>query len=138
LERAGLIASERVGNLRILHANSSSPYFAPLRELLLRAFGPRALLEMELRRIRGIDQAYLFGSWASRYMGDLGDEPEDIDVVVVGQPDVRRVRAAARAVAKQVGREVNPAVVSLDEWKGGSPFVQTIRSRPLVELDLAG
>ena len=138
LERAGLIYSDRIGNMRILHANEGSPYFAPLADLLLRAFGPRALLESRLRRIRGVDRAYLFGSWASRYLGEEGGEPEDVDVVVVGATDVRDVRAAARAVAKEIGREVNPVVVSPAEWeRKPSGFVETIRSRPMVELDVA-
>jgi hypothetical protein len=36
--------------------------------LLLRSFGPRQVLAEELEGIEGVESAYLFGSWAARYM----------------------------------------------------------------------
>ena len=36
------------------------------------------------RAIRGIGEAYLFGSWARRYVGERGAPPGNIDVVIIG------------------------------------------------------
>jgi hypothetical protein len=46
-----------------------SPLTAPLTELLLRSFGPRQVLADEPANVTGIENAYLFGSWAARYAG---------------------------------------------------------------------
>ena len=70
-ERAGVVASRRVGKTRLVKA-ARSPLTAPLTELLLRSFGPRQVLADELADVPGIENAYLFGSWAARYAGQEG------------------------------------------------------------------
>ena len=137
LEQAGLVESERVGNTRVVRPNVDSPYYPELRSLILKAFGPVSVLTRRLREVEGVDEAFLYGSWASRYLGHEGPPPGDVDVLVVGSPDVHRVREAARDAARELGREVNSTVLSRDEWDdeaGG--FVRTVRDRPLIRLDL--
>ena len=85
-ERAGVITSRRVGNARLVTA-ARSPLTGPLTELLLRSFGPRQVLAEELAGVAGIEDAYIFGSWAARYAGQQGRPPADIDVLVIGAPD---------------------------------------------------
>lgn len=137
LEQAGLVESERVGNARIVRPNVDSPYYPELRSLILKAFGPVSVLTKRLREVEGVDEAFLYGSWASRYLGHEGPPPGDVDVLVVGFPDVHRVRGAAREAARELGREVNSTVLSRDEWDHeSSGFVRTVRDRPLVRLDL--
>jgi DNA-binding transcriptional ArsR family regulator len=79
-EQAGVVSSRRLGNLRLVKA-ADSPLTAPLTELLLRSFGPRQVLAEELEGVEGIEQAYLFGSWAARYTGEAGRPPADLDVL---------------------------------------------------------
>ncbi len=137
LEQAGLVESERVGNTRVVRPNVDSPYYPELRALILKAFGPVSVLTRRLREVGGIDEAYLYGSWASRYLGHEGPPPGDVDVLVVGSPDVHGVRGAARDAAGELGREVNSTVLSKDEWDDKtSGFVRTVQDRPLVRLDL--
>ena len=38
-EQAGLVTSRKVGNTRLVRANTASPYYAGLSEVLTRAFG---------------------------------------------------------------------------------------------------
>lgn len=137
LEFAGLVRSRRVGNVRILEANPDSPYQPEFETLLLKAFGPVAILEETLRRVQGIEFAYIFGSWASRYEGVEGVAPGDLDVLVVGTPNVAAIRRAARAAARDLGRDVNPVIVTPDEWRRAeSGFLRTLKERALVPLSL--
>lgn len=137
LEQAGLVESERVRNARVVRPNADSPYYPELRSLILKAFGPVSVLARRLSDVDGIDEAFLYGSWASRYLGHAGPPPGDVDLLVVGSPDVHGVRGAARAAARELGREVNPTVLSREEWHDeASGFVRTVRGRPLVRLDL--
>lgn len=139
LERAGLVRSERIGRQRLLRPNSESPYYRDLHGLLVTAFGPAALIGPELGRIPGVEAAYLFGSWAARYLGAPGPDPADVDVVVVGRPARADVAEAARRLSERLGREVNATIVSRARWEGaGDGFIRTVRSRELVPLDLAG
>jgi DNA-binding transcriptional ArsR family regulator len=136
LESAGLVESERRGNARVIRANTDSPYYADLRSLVLKAFGPIGVLGNQLSTIPQIEEAYLHGSWAARYLGEPGDAPADVDVIVIGEPDVRAVQQAAREAAATLGREVNATVLSRQEWEGESGFARTVRHRPLVAVEL--
>ncbi len=137
LERAGLIRSERVGNQRRLHPNEESVYFPALRDLLVRAFGPVPLMERSLRRSDGVEKAFLYGSWAARYLGEAGDAPNDLDLLVVGSPQRSALARIARDLEHQLGYEINPIVVPAEEWEAKkSGFLQSVARGPLVELDL--
>ena len=137
LERAGLVRSERVGRSRILHPNEDSPYYRDLYGLLLKAFGPATVIGPELGRIEGIERAYLFGSWAARYVGEEGPDPADIDVVAIGHPSQLDVSRAERELLGRLGREVSVTIVSPEAWEDAeSGFLQQVRESPLVPLHL--
>ena len=137
LERAGLISSSRVGRQRHLHANTDSPYYQPLRDLLARAYGPPRLIGSALAELGGVERAMIYGSWAARYHTQPGRPPHDIDVLVVGNPDRRALARTARKLGEQLGLEVDPHVVSRADYEqGASGFLRTIKQAHLVELDL--
>jgi DNA-binding transcriptional ArsR family regulator len=138
-ERAGLVMSRRVGNVRLVRADTGSPYYAGLAEVLTRAFGVPAVLARELRKVRGIDKAYVYGSWAARHAGHVGARPVgDIDVLVLGEPDRDRLYYAAGAAEERLGRPVQVTIRDASWLESGSgSFHQTVTSRPVLKLDLA-
>ena len=71
-EQAGLVVTRKVGNTRLVRANTASPYYAGLAEVLTRAFGVPAVLAEILRPVHGIAAAYIYGSWAARPAGPSG------------------------------------------------------------------
>jgi predicted nucleotidyltransferase len=121
--------------MHLVAANQASPYFPELAGLLLKALGPKEVLADELATIHGIDEAYIFGSWARRYDGQAGDPPRDVDVVVIGEPDVDEVYAACQRTARTIGQEVNPVVLTPNEWKHKrSGFLRQLDTGSLVEV----
>jgi predicted nucleotidyltransferase len=133
-EQAGVMASRRVGNTRLVKA-AASPLTAPLTDLLLRSFGPRQVLAEELSDVPGIESAYLFGSWAARYAGQAGRPPADLDVLVIGVPDRDALDDAAQRAGARLAREVNVAIRSADWWRSGDDgFHSEIMRRPLVQI----
>jgi predicted nucleotidyltransferase len=133
-EDAGVIASRRLGNTRLVSA-ADSPLTGPLTELLLRSFGPRQVVAEELAGLPGIEEAYLFGSWAARYTGQSGRAPDDIDVLVIGQPDRDKLDEAAQRAGSRLAREVNATVRSSRWWhEGGDGFHAEVTKRPLVAV----
>jgi predicted nucleotidyltransferase len=137
LEQAGLIRSSRVGRQRHLRPNIESPYYQPLRDLLARAYGPPRLIGRALAQLGGVEEALIYGSWAARYHNQPGPPPNDIDVLVVGNPQRRALARSARELSDQLGLEVDPHVVSpADYEQGTSGFLRTIKQGPFIELDL--
>lgn len=136
-ETAGIVRSERVGPTRLVRAEPSSPLHGPLTDLLLVAFGPVPVVSEELGGIAGVGEAYLFGSWAARYCGEAGAAPNDVDVLVVGDPDRGQVYDAAERAERRLHRPVQITFRTRDEWANeDDPFISTVRSRPLVRLDV--
>lgn len=135
LEDAGLISSRRVGRARLVRANADSPFYPELASLLRKAFGPVPLLREALAGVEGIVTAFVFGSWAERYLGEPGLPPQDVDVLVVGEPPRRDLAKALRPVAAQLEADVSPTVVRLADWDDPTTgFLRSVKSGPLVTL----
>lgn len=131
-----MLRSRRVGKTRLVSADVTSPYFEPLRQLLVRAFGVPARLRAALEGVGGVEQVWIFGSWAARWQGEPGDRPVgDIDLLVLGEPDVTEVYAATHQVGLDLGREVQVQVREPGWIDGGSgSFHDTVVSRPMVRV----
>jgi DNA-binding transcriptional ArsR family regulator len=139
-EQAGLVTTRKVGNTRLVRANTASPYYQGLAEVLTRSFGVPAVLAEALRPVRGIATAYIYGSWAARHEGQSGQRPVgDIDVLVLGDPDRDQLYPALTAAEERLGRPVQ-ATIRDPGWldSGTGPFHDTVTSRPLLELAMAG
>lgn len=139
-EAAGLVETRRVGNARLARANTDSPYYPGLADLLTKAFGPPRVLATALRGVAGVERAFIFGSWAARFTGEAGIRPVgDIDLLVLGEPDRDELYAAVEGATERLGR---PVQVTIREpgWVecGTGSFHATVLNRPLVELDLDG
>jgi predicted nucleotidyltransferase len=135
LERAGILRTRRVGHTRLAAANPDSPIYAPLAELVLRAFGPLQVVAEEFAGIEGVDEILLFGSWAARYLGEEGLEPADLDVLVIGRPSRDALYEAALRAERRLGRQVNLTVRSKASWQSaGDGFVKEVRRSPLVSV----
>jgi DNA-binding transcriptional ArsR family regulator len=134
LLEAGILAEREVGRTRLIRANQTSPLTAPLREILLVATGPVALLAEEFASLDGVDAAFLYGSFAARVRGVEGPSPLDIDVMVVGTPDAAAVYDACERVERVVGRPVNPTIVTSEELGQESGFLENVRANPIVPI----
>jgi predicted nucleotidyltransferase len=138
LVSAGILADRRVGRTRLIH-DAGSIYSRALTDLLQLAYGPKPLLEAALRDVPNIEAAYLFGSWAARYDGEPGALPNDIDLLIIGNPDRDDTHEIAAEVGRQLQREVQVVFRTPKAWVAADDaFAATVRSRPLVPLDLAG
>lgn len=137
-EQAGLVTTRKIGNTRLVQADTTSPYYAGLADVLTRAFGVPAILAEVLRDLDGITAAYVYGSWAARHAGQAGQRPvADIDVLVLGEPDRDRLYAALSAAEERLGRPVQAAIRE-PAWleSGTGAFHDTVTSRPMLRLDV--
>ena len=135
-QEAGLVTSRRVGNTRLVKANTASPYYAGLADVLARAFGVPAVLAEVLRGVDGVPGAYIYGSWAARYEGQTGQRPVgDIDLLVLGEPDRDQLYAALSTAEQRLARPVQVTIRD-HAWleSGSGSFHDTIANRPLVRL----
>ena len=140
LAEAGLVVETRRGSSRMVRADQANTVFAPLADLMAVTFGPVPVLTDELADVDGIEQAFIYGSYAERYRGQAGPVPNDIDVLVVGTADRAELFDLAERLSRKLGREVNIRRVTPEAWNdtdSRDPFLTTVRSRPIVELNVA-
>jgi DNA-binding transcriptional ArsR family regulator len=138
-ERAGLVTTRKVGNTRLARANTDSPYYAGLSEVLTRAFGVPAIVAQALAPVAGISAAYIYGSWAARHQGHTGQRPVgDIDVLILGVPDRDQLYSTLGDVEQRLGRPVQATIRDADWLESGTgSFHDTVTSRPILRLALA-
>ena len=139
-QSAGLVTSRKVGNTRLVRANTASPYFTGLADVLVKAFRPPQVLAEALTGIDAIDAAYIYGSWAAAIQGadaSAGRPVADIDVLVLGSPDRDKLYAALPAAEQRLGRPVH-VTLRPPGWltTGRGTFHATVTQRPIVEINL--
>ncbi|MBF9070849.1 nucleotidyltransferase domain-containing protein [Streptacidiphilus fuscans] len=135
---AEILSEERVGRTRVVSARTDTVLYRPLCDLLLVTYGPMPRLSALLSDLGGVQEAYIYGSWAARYQGEPGPIPADIDVLVIGRPDPDELFDLAERASRELHREVNAHRVTPEVWASPSdePFLVSVRERPLVRLSL--
>ncbi|MDH6703789.1 putative nucleotidyltransferase [Kitasatospora sp. MAA19] len=135
---AEILTGKRLGRTRIISARTDTLLYRPLCDLLLVTYGPVSRLTLALSTLDGVEEAYIYGSWAARYEGEPGPIPGDVDVLVVGQPDPDELFDLAEQASRELHREVNVHRISSQAWASESdePFLTSVRERPLVRLPL--
>jgi len=137
LVESGLLADRKVGTSRLVRSVQDSLLTRPLTDLLAVTYGPLPVLTRSLAGLEGVEQAFIYGSWAARYNGEPGPVPADVDVLVVGDVDPDDLDERARNAEAVLRREVNIRRLRPATWDNQEdPFVATVKTRPLVELHI--
>lgn len=114
LAQAGLLNRERVGNQLRYGANRQCPIFEELASILRKTSGlADVLLDAITPLSKRIEVALIFGSVAR------GEERagSDVDVLLVGEIGFAEAVKALHATQEKIGREINPVVMSPEEFR---------------------
>ena len=137
LEAAGLVSSRPVGRSRLVSVSAGEPVRSILLDLVLHTYGPIHVVGEELSGVAGIAAAFIYGSWAARYVREPGLPPGDIDVLVVGDPDRDGLFDAVGRATTRLGKEVNVHVVTAAAWaKPKGAFLSAVKANPLAIVPL--
>jgi predicted nucleotidyltransferase len=132
-EGAGIVLRDASRRPHRLIAARTSPLFEPLHELLQRTIGVEDDLRAALT-VAGVDAAAIHGSWAR----PPRRPDSDIDVIVVGDADLRELRRRVRDVGARAGRSVDLTLFSHDELREGhargNGFIRRLLDQPLIPL----
>ena len=118
-----------------MSANQDSPFHSDLRSLLTKAFGPAILLAEGLSSVDGVEGVFIYGSWAASEESNLGRPARDVDLMVLGTPDLDRLYGVTGEVEELIGRPVNVAVFTRKEWEADeSGFAEAVRNGSRIDL----
>lgn len=132
---AGLFEMTSVGRSHLFAPVERNPATPHLRALVNIAKGPQQRLRDALRTVRGIERALIFGSFAARSAGLPGDNPDDVDVLIIGTPERRDVYAAVEGIEEAVRREIHITFLRPERWAAGDEeLVRRVRQQPVIDL----
>jgi hypothetical protein len=80
LEEEGIFNSHRKGNLVYFSLNKSYPLFDELKSIIFKTIGVKGLIKQSLEKIKGIEAAFIYGSFAK----NEEKATSDIDLCLVG------------------------------------------------------
>lgn len=111
LTRVGLVTARKDGNRIYYRANSDHPVHRDLCALVLKTDGLAGVLQPALKTAE-VSLAFVFGSVAR---GDTG-AGSDVDLMVIGEVGLRKLTSLLSGIAGRVGREINPHVMTPEEF----------------------
>lgn len=136
LTAAGLISTERVGNLKMFQANPQCPVFKDLVSLTRKTVGIQALLTQALQPLKSqLLKAYIYGSVAQQ----TDTAKSDIDIMLVGH-DLRlsQVIECLQNLEAELGRKINANCYTEKEFndRQADPdsFVNMVLQKPVLDL----
>jgi predicted nucleotidyltransferase len=136
LADAGLVTSERVGNLRRFRANPDSPVYLELVALTRKVLGAEPMLREALAvLVPNLRAAWIYGSHAKA----TETESSDIDVMLIGnRVTLSRVLEVVTPIEAELGRKINAALYTTAEFgrRRAEPdsFVNRVLAQPVLAL----
>jgi predicted nucleotidyltransferase len=137
LAEAGVLHSERVGNLRQFQANLHSPVYDELVGLTRKTLGVQPMLQEALLPLAAnIKAAWTYGSIAKQ----TETAKSDIDVMVVGKKNLtlRKLLEVLVPLEDKLGRKINPTLFTQAEFdrRRAEPdsFLNRVLAQPILPL----
>ncbi|QFS38535.1 nucleotidyltransferase domain-containing protein [Burkholderia cepacia] len=135
LAEAGILSRDRQGNQVLYRANRSCPIYEELASIMRKTSGMADVLsEALLPCAEEIRVAFVFGSVAR------GQETadSDVDVMVIGSVGFATVVRRFYDAQATLGRDINPKVLSEDEFREGvagqDAFLRDVLGKPKIFL----
>jgi predicted nucleotidyltransferase len=135
LAQAEIIIRRKDGNRTYYQANTGCPILPELSGLLRKTAGLADVLKNALKPLsKKIKAAFVFGSFAA----NSARTGSDVDLLVIGSCSFGEVAAAVGKAQDKLGREVNPSVYPIDEFRkkatAGHHFIKTVLAGPKIFL----
>lgn len=136
LAEAGLVHSERVGNLRRFQANPQSPVFGELIALTRKTLGIEPMVREALLPLApNLRAAWIYGSVAKQ----TETAQSDVDVMLIGENlRLGKVLELLVPLETQLGRKINPTCFTPAEFdlRRAEPdsFVNRVLAQPILPL----
>ncbi|OQB72605.1 MAG: HTH-type transcriptional repressor AseR [Deltaproteobacteria bacterium ADurb.Bin135] len=135
LSDAGIIHRTTRGHQVYYQANKDCPIFNELKGIIIKTVGIGDVLKSALSSFKErISVAFIYGSFAR------GDEKKgsDIDLLVIGDISLREAVSSLREAQHTIGREINPNVYPVKEFKSKLAekhhFLSSVIREPLIFL----
>ncbi len=133
-EKEGSFLSEKKGNLTFYYVNKSYPLFEEVRSIVFKTIGVAGLLRKELEKIKGIESAFIYGSFSK----NEARADSDIDLFIIGKVDEDELIRQLGKIEKDLKREINHSLYTKAEFekkkKEKDSFITDLLENPKIFL----
>ena len=133
LEKESVLKSNLRGKERYYSLNASFPLLQEYKKIILKTVGFEQTLKQLLKSVKGLEHAYLFGSYAR----DKMDLSSDIDLLVVGNHSSIELQRKIAEIQKSIKREINVISMNPGEYlkkRKNDPFLKSVLQKKKVQL----
>jgi len=133
-ENEGVLESQARGNLKFYSINRNYPFYKEYKNIVLKTVGLENRLKKVADEVPGIEQIYIYGSYAHGKMGNHSD----IDLLVVGTHEIIALQKKLNKLQGELGREINAVNMNKIEFekrlKDGDSFISGIFNRKNIKI----
>lgn len=134
LEALGLLISEKQGNLKYYSVNENFFLYPELKAIIFKTTGVQGILKEALKRLKGIETAFIYGTYAT----GKESESSDVDIMVIGKPDLTELNEVISNLEEKLNREINYMCFDQEEFKerrkAGDAFIEDVLSGEKIML----
>ncbi|MFA6973276.1 MAG: nucleotidyltransferase domain-containing protein [Parcubacteria group bacterium] len=112
LEEKGVLLSEFKANSRFFQLNKKYPLYAELKSIFFKTVGAEGKLKELFGKIKNIEAAFIFGSYAE----GKEDSLSDIDVMIIGDVNEKEFILDLRKAEEKLVREINYHIYAPEDW----------------------
>jgi predicted nucleotidyltransferase len=133
-QKDSLFSTRKAGNLLYYSLNTGHPLYQEIKNIIFKTIGVEGSLKKLLAGVEKIKMAFIYGSFASK-----SEKPaSDIDVMIIGDPEVSLLNEKIRALELKLKREIHTTIYSLKEYQAKkrekAGFIMDSRKNPKIML----
>jgi len=113
LEAFGLLKSERQTNRIVYSVNPSCPFIYELRAIIMKDSDELKLMAKVLGAIKNVEVVII----TEAYMKKEYANDSDVDLLIIGKPDIAKLTKEMNSVEKELGRELKMAVLTKEDYE---------------------
>ena len=113
LESAGILNFQKEANIKFYFLNKESPIYPEIKSIILKTEAIGEVLRNDLKGIKDIKCAFIYGSAAK----DKEREGSDIDICIIGKVDLNALSSLTAKMEEKLKREISFVTFGLREWK---------------------
>jgi len=134
LEKEGVAVYEEKGNQKYYFLNKKYPLLHEVKKIFEAEHGVPQSIKKELFGLKGLKEAYIFGSYAKNSL----QQESDIDLLLVGDHSSIEAKRRLLPLQKAIGRDINVVDMGQEEFsqakQKNDPFIKNIFSDKIIEV----
>jgi len=132
LEKINLLSSSIEGNQKRYVLKKEFPLYDELRNIFIKTTGLSDLIRDELKSLKNIEFAFIYGSFANG-----GETPQsDVDLIFIGNISDISINRLIKKVEKKISRIINYSTYSRKEIENrinnNDNFIKTVLEGPII------